>query len=57
MKKLLCLMLCLSLLPLAFSAAAADETMTFDGTVYVAAGENLFNSPNFGGEAGREAPQ
>ena len=45
MKKLLCLMLCLSLLPLALPAAAEEGTMTFDGTVYVPAGDNLFKSP------------
>lgn len=56
MKKLLCVILALSLLP-AIPAAAEEGTVTFGGIPYVASGPNLFESPNFGDEAGREAPQ
>ena len=59
MKKILCIMLCLSLLPAAFVASAEeDKTLAFGDTVYVAVGDNLFKSPNFISSDGRrEAPQ
>lgn len=58
MKKLLCVILTLALLPLASVATAEDRSFTFDGVVYLPTGVNLFESPNFTAEDGsREAPQ
>ncbi len=58
MKKLLCIVLALSLLPLALPVMAENETVTFDGMIYTVTGDNLFESPNFlAADGGREAPQ
>ena len=57
-KRLLCIILCAAMLPLAFPAVATEgETITYGEVLYVTVGDNLFESPNFGDENGRSAPQ
>lgn len=56
MKKLICIILCMAMLPAAVPAFAESRSITFDDIVYVTKGDNLFESPNFGDSSGREAP-